>query len=96
MNESKTTLMPIAGAGQALSIGATSAPSAALPQGTQAVRVQSTADCFISIGDGVVAAVTTGLFLGAGIPEYFTARPGWVIAAIQSAIPGSLYISPMV
>ena len=70
----------------------TSAQSAALSASCSVVRLFATQDCFILFGANPTA-LTTSHFLPAGVVEYFGCAGGDKIAAIQSSVAGTLYIS---
>jgi len=75
-----------------ISIGAASAPSAAIQ--SKMVRLVATSDCHVAFGTNPTAVADgTCLFLPAGIPEYFVVNPGDKVAVIQDAAAGSLFIS---
>lgn len=64
---------------------------------TYRVRVVVTTDAFILNvdGSGVVTA-STGAYLPALSPEYFTVTPGQKMSAIQVAASGTMYVSEVV
>jgi hypothetical protein len=72
-----------------------------MPIGTTAVRLVTTAACFVEIGKVAVtnvaptAIANTSMYLAAGIPEYFACYVGAFVSAIQVAAAGSLYITPL-
>lgn len=86
-----------AGAGEVITIGATSAASVTpFPSGTTAVRLVSTVDCWIEIGTGTPsAAANSSFFLPANSPEYFIAAPNERVAVIQASASGFLYERPV-
>lgn len=79
-------------ASQNLAVGSSSVASTAFAQTTRQVRLVSTADCYIAIGPSAVAT-TSSTFLPGGVVEYIQARPGDVVAAIQSTASGTLNIT---
>jgi hypothetical protein len=95
MNESKTMGFPIPLGGQDVAIGAGALSSTALIAGTQCVRLSPTVDCWVAVGKAPAAAAITGMFLAAGMSEYFTANEGWLVSVIQSATAGTLHVTPM-
>lgn len=86
------------GRGEAVTIGAASAKTAAaFPDGVNMVRVVSNVDCFVTVDvfASATAVANTSLFLPAGNVEYFAAEPGDTVAVIQSAAAGTLYVYPL-
>jgi hypothetical protein len=83
------------GTSQVVAIGASSVQSNAIGQQSSIVRLFSTKDCFIAIGQNPVVDATgnTGAFLPGGIIEYFGTNPGDKIAVIQASVSGTLYIT---
>ncbi len=79
------------GASQAIAYTGTSATSTAF-SGT-IIRVVSTTNCFIKIGQGSQTATTAYTFLPAGVVEYFAVHPEDCIAAIRSTDSGTLYVT---
>ena len=68
----------------------------ATPFACQVVRLHSTTDCYVKFGDlSTLAAIVGDMFLKAYTPEYFSMRGNSRISAIQSAAPGSLYVTEM-
>jgi hypothetical protein len=61
---------------------------------TYQVRVVTTTDAFILIGDSPTAT-TSDMPTFAGLPEYFTITPGQKVSAIQSSAGGSLYVTEL-
>lgn len=94
MNKSQVVGSPIMGAGIKLAVGASSVATTNLPSG-HVVRVVSTVPCFVAVGLNANAAADTGLYLAAGIPEYFYIPHRARLAVIQAAGAGFLYASPM-
>ena len=94
MNESQNAGNPIPGQSQIVPFTGTAAASAEV--GANIVRLYASSDCHIRITETGVAATTSDLFLPAGVAEYFTTSAAKVkVSAIQSAVSGNLYISPM-
>lgn len=68
-----------------------------LPANCNVVRVLSTTDCFIEITlSGQAAVADTGLYLPAGMPEYFECESGAKVSAIQVSAGGTIYVTPIV
>ena len=59
------------------------------------IRVYSTANCFIKLGDSTVEAAVTDHFLPTGAIEYFARKEHTRIAGILASGTGTLYISEM-
>lgn len=96
MDPSKTYGRPHPGGSDAVAYTGTAAASAAMPANAVAVRVVSTTDCFIEIGPDPTAVAESGLFLPAGVPEYFECSPNAKVSAIQATAGGTLYVTPFV
>jgi hypothetical protein len=79
---------------QNVAVGSSSTQSTALGAQTRCVRLVSNTDCYIAIGSNPTAT-TSGLLLLASQPEYFTVRPGELIAVIQSSASGTLNVAEM-
>lgn len=62
---------------------------------TQIVRVVTTTDAYIAVGNNVTATTTTGAFFAAGIPDYIRVSEGERISAIRASADGSLNITPL-
>jgi len=85
---------PIVGGGVTVAYTGTAGTTAAISAGAVALRVVSTTDCFIEISvAGTAAVATTGLYLPAFSPEYFSCPPSAKVSAIQVATAGSIYVS---
>lgn len=77
---------------------ATSAASAAFGANTHDIRVVATQNCHINIGDGTPTAAATdnnGMYLPAGVVEYFHVSPGQKIAVVRDSADGTLCVSEM-
>jgi len=59
------------------------------------IRIYSTANCFIKLGDSTVEAAVTDHFLPTGAIEYFARKEHTRIAGILASGTGTLYISEM-
>ena len=81
------------GASQAVAVGATSTPSSAVADNTQAVLLTSTVPCFVSVGSSPTAAANSSLYLAANVPTVVAVSGGWKVAAIQASSSGTLYLT---
>jgi hypothetical protein len=84
---------PVSLSGQTVAIGAASAQSSAMNRHSGVVRLVATVTCFVEIGTNPTAAAATGMYLPAGVPEYFTVPQQGKVAVIQAVGAGSLYIT---
>lgn len=83
------------GAGESISIGATSAQSSASPTNARAWRVVATVECWIDIGPNPTAATGSTIYMPPNHVEYFECDPGDKVAVIQSPVgTGSLHVRP--
>ena len=94
MDAKKTIGKPMSGKSVTVAFTGTAGTTASMPATTGAVRIVSTADCFIDIGVNATAVVNTGLYLPAFIPEYFELTDGEKVSAIQVSAAGSIYVTP--
>lgn len=80
-----------------VSVAATSAQSAAFGARTFEIRVVSTTNCHINIGDNPTAAATdnNGIYLPAGVVEYFHVNPGQKVAVIRDSADGTMSVAEM-
>lgn len=80
-----------------ITVNGTSAQSAAFGANTFEIRVVSTTNCHIKIGDDPTAAATdnNGLYLPAGVVEYYHVTPGQKVAVIQDSAGGTLNVGEM-
>jgi FtsP/CotA-like multicopper oxidase with cupredoxin domain len=80
-----------------VTVSGTSAQTAACPANTYEVRVVSTTNCHIKIGDDPTAAATdnNGIYLPSGVVEYFHVTPGQRVAVIQDSAGGTLNVGFM-
>ena len=62
---------------------------------TYKVRVVVSTDAFVTT-DGTTPSATSGAYVVALSPEYFTVTPGQVVKAVQVASAGTLYVTEMV
>ena len=85
---------PMPGASVKVAYTGTAGTTAAVSANAVAVRVVSTTDCFIEIGTSPTAVADTGLYLVAGLPEYFSCPPSAKVSAIQVASGGTIYVTP--
>lgn len=102
--ENRTALSPSRSQVLATNASTSSRVAAALSIAGGAVRLYSTADCYVAFGgSGVAAAAASAsltahtMFLPAGQVEYFSppADANWVAAINASASSANLYISEM-
>jgi hypothetical protein len=84
----------VPGVSQNVAIGAASVQSAAFGELTTCVRVVSTSDCFIAIGQNPTAT-TSSMLLPAGAPEYLAVDAGMKVAVIQQSAAGSLNVTEL-
>lgn len=81
---------------QKIAIGAASASATAVGAQTRAVLIVATSDCHIRYGNGTQTAVATDTLIKAAHPPVVLAvSPSDVIAVIQDAAAGSLYITEL-
>jgi hypothetical protein len=59
---------------------------------TYKVRVLVTTDAFVTT-DGSVPSATSGAYVPALSPEYFTVTPGQTVSALQVSAAGTLYVT---
>lgn len=80
-----------------VSVTSTSAQSAAFGNNTHDIRLVSTTDCHINIGNNPTAAATdnNGYLLPAGVVEYFHVTPGQKVAVIRNSADGTLSVAEM-
>ncbi len=80
------------GSSQKITTSGTSQQASSFAAKTSILRLFSTTDCYIAVGDNPTAS-SSSLFLPGGIVEYFGISSGQKLAAIQSSGAGVLYIS---
>lgn len=80
-----------------ITVNGTSAQSGAFGAYTHDVRVVSTTNCHIAFGSDPTAAATddNGIYLPAGVVEYFHVTPGQKLAVIQDTGAGVLCVAEM-
>lgn len=78
------------GASQKVSYTASSAQSQAI--NTTVIRLVSTTDCFVAIGENPTAT-TSDMFIPSGNVEFFAIQLNHKVSAIRSAADGDLYIT---
>lgn len=80
-----------------VSVSATSAQTNAFSANCHDVRVVSTTNCHINIGQDPTAANTddNGFYLPAGVVEYFHVSPGQKIAVIRDSADGTFCLAEM-
>jgi hypothetical protein len=59
---------------------------------TYKVRVLVTTDAFVTT-DGSTPSSTSGAYVVASSPEYFTVTPGQTVKAVQVSSAGTLYVT---
>jgi hypothetical protein len=62
---------------------------------TYKVRVLVTTDAFVTT-DGSTPSSTSGAYVVANSPEYFTTTPGQSIKAVQVSSAGTMYVSEII
>ncbi len=68
----------------------------AVVRDVEVIRIASTTDCYIAIGENPVATVAD-VFVPGGVPEYFTVRAGIdKVAAIRAVADGTLSVTEMI
>lgn len=75
----------IAGTGQALTVGAADVTSTAVGAQTYAVRLSTTGNCHVAIGNAPAAASTDALIKASDPPQVFAIGPGQKVSVIQDA-----------
>lgn len=80
-----------------ITVSGTSAQSAAFGANTSEIRVVCTTNCHINIGTSPTAAATdsNGIYLPAGLVEYFHVSPGQKVAVVQDSASGVLCVAEM-
>jgi hypothetical protein len=80
-----------------ITVNGTSAQSAAIGAGISEIRVVSTTNCHINIGQNPTAAATdnNGVYLPASVVEYYHVTPGQKVAVIQDSAGGTLCVASM-
>ena len=62
---------------------------------TYKVRVLVTTDAFVTT-DGSTPSATSGAYVPANSPEYFTVTPGQSVKAVQVSAGGTLYVTELI
>lgn len=62
---------------------------------TYKVRVLVTTDAFVTT-DGTTPSATSGAYVPALSPEYFTVTPGQKVSAVQVSAGGTVYVTEIV
>lgn len=84
------------GESSVVAVGAASNQSDPVPPRIYEVRVVSTTNAWLNVGDAPVATAGDGsIFLPAGVVEYFHVSPGQQVAAIQDSTGGTLCVGFM-
>jgi FtsP/CotA-like multicopper oxidase with cupredoxin domain len=80
-----------------ITVGAASVQSVVFSAQTTEVRVVSSTNCHINIGQNPTAAATdnNGMYLPANVVEYFHVAPGERLAVIQDTAGGTMTVSEM-
>lgn len=80
-----------------ITVGAASAQSAVWATTTREIRVVSTTNCHVNIGQNPTAAASdnNGFYLPANVVEYFHVSPGQRLAVIQDSAGGTMTVSEM-
>lgn len=80
-----------------VAVSGTSAQSAAISANCWEVRLVCTTNCHINFGANPTAAATdsNGIYLPAGVVEYFHVNPGQKVAVIQDSASGTLCVAEM-
>jgi hypothetical protein len=98
MGRTLDSTLRLSGTSQNISVAATSAAVTNVfgPQ-TFEIRVVSTTNCWIKIGDGTptAAAAAGSTYLPASVVEYFHVSPGQRLAAIRDSADGTCNVSEM-
>jgi hypothetical protein len=81
------------GVGTTVSYTGTAGNTSVAPTGAEAVRVLCTTDAYVEIGLGVTAVAGTGMYMAAGVAEYFAITPGERVSAIQVGAGGTCAVS---
>lgn len=91
------TTLRWSGVSEYIVVGAASAASAAFGANTREIRVVSTTNCHINIAEAPTAAATSsnGIYLPAGVVEYFHVSPGQKVAVIQDSGAGVFCVAQM-
>lgn len=64
--------------------------------GIEVVRIVSTEHAYIEFGEaGLVTSANTGMFIPAGVVEYYRLAPGQVISLMSATNSGLIYVSEM-
>lgn len=83
---------------QTVGVTATSAAATAFNANTSVVRLIADTNCFVVFGADSASPTATsanGVFIVAGVPEYFRVSQGSRIAVIRSTADGNLYVAEM-
>lgn len=80
-----------------IAVTVASAQSVAFGANTFEIRVCSSTNCHINIGTNPTAAATdnNGMYLPAGVVEYFHVAPGQKLAVIRDSADGVMSVSEM-
>jgi FtsP/CotA-like multicopper oxidase with cupredoxin domain len=80
-----------------VTVNATSAQTNAVGANTHEIRVVSTTNCHINIGADPTAAASddNGIYLPAGVVEYFHVSPGQKVAVVRDSADGVFCLAEM-
>lgn len=67
----------------------------AIGEQIELVRIWTSTDAFIKIGQGAVDATTSDMPITAKVAEYFEVRQGDKVSAIQQSGNGTLYVTEL-
>lgn len=82
------------GPGKNVAYTGTAGATSAIGAQTYKVRVLVTTDAFVTT-DSSTPSATSGAYLPALSPEYFTTTPGQIVKAVQVSAGGTLYVTEM-
>lgn len=98
MPQTLNSTLRFSGVSQNVTIGATTAATTnVISPGIHEIRVVSTTNTWIKIGDGTptAAAAANNIYLPSGVVEYFHVSPGQKVAGIQDSAGGTLNVAEM-
>jgi len=96
MRDGSTYGSPMAGLTQNVAYTGTAGTIAnVVPPNCVAVRLVSTTDCFVRIGNNPTAT-TADMYLVAGVPETFGIGLNDKVSAVQVSSGGTIYVTPLV
>jgi hypothetical protein len=77
---------------QTIAIGLSSFQSAFFNDRTTMIRLFTTVDCFIQLGDNPTATSASSIFCAGGIYQFFGVKDGERLAVIAASATGTLYL----